>query len=275
MWRPLTRRSETSRARPMGRPTWASRALALDSYAKAIALLEPIVAADPGNTVARSSLARSYLRRSRLLLLLGDSATGDRRVAERSVRVRSARAGCNRTSRRAQAWPMPIRRMPTRWTGRQHAGRAERCRRRVREQGGGDTRGPARERPGRRRSRLQARQGVQHARHHGARATSRVPKRCRSRWNSIARRSRWMRDSSRATAGTNSKYARALLLDRMNVAFILNEMARLSRRRRERPRGAAVAGALANRREQHAGARRQRESRVAAGTRAAGARRSQ
>jgi tetratricopeptide (TPR) repeat protein/tRNA A-37 threonylcarbamoyl transferase component Bud32 len=48
--------------------------LALESYAKAIALLEPIVAADPGNAGARSSLARSYLRRSRLLLLLGDSA---------------------------------------------------------------------------------------------------------------------------------------------------------------------------------------------------------
>jgi non-specific serine/threonine protein kinase/serine/threonine-protein kinase len=48
--------------------------LALDSYAKGIALLEAIVANDPGNVSARSSLARSYLRRSRLLLLLGDSA---------------------------------------------------------------------------------------------------------------------------------------------------------------------------------------------------------
>jgi tRNA A-37 threonylcarbamoyl transferase component Bud32/tetratricopeptide (TPR) repeat protein len=47
---------------------------ALDSYAKAIALLEPIVAADPDNTVARSALAGGYLRRSRLLFLLGDSA---------------------------------------------------------------------------------------------------------------------------------------------------------------------------------------------------------
>ena len=44
---------------------------ALESYGKAIALLEPIVAADSGNNGARSSLARSYLRRSRLLLLLG------------------------------------------------------------------------------------------------------------------------------------------------------------------------------------------------------------
>ena len=47
---------------------------ALESYGKAIALLEPIVAADRGNNGARSSLARSYMRRSRLLLLLGDSA---------------------------------------------------------------------------------------------------------------------------------------------------------------------------------------------------------
>ena len=46
--------------------------LALDSYAKAIALLEPIVAADPGNIGARSSLAQGYLRRSRLLFVLGE-----------------------------------------------------------------------------------------------------------------------------------------------------------------------------------------------------------
>ena len=48
--------------------------VALDSYAKAIALLEPIVAADPDNTEARSSLAQGYLRRSRLLFVLGESA---------------------------------------------------------------------------------------------------------------------------------------------------------------------------------------------------------
>jgi non-specific serine/threonine protein kinase/serine/threonine-protein kinase len=46
---------------------------ALTSYAQAIALLEPVVAAHPGDTVVRTSLARNYLRQSRLLLLVGDS----------------------------------------------------------------------------------------------------------------------------------------------------------------------------------------------------------
>lgn len=46
---------------------------ALTSYAQAIALLEPVVASHPGDTVVRTSLARNYLRQSRLLLLVGDS----------------------------------------------------------------------------------------------------------------------------------------------------------------------------------------------------------
>ncbi len=56
---------------------------ALESYTKAIALLEPLVAADPANTRARSSLAQDYLEQSQLLLLLGDAAaalTGSQRA---------------------------------------------------------------------------------------------------------------------------------------------------------------------------------------------------
>jgi tetratricopeptide (TPR) repeat protein len=45
---------------------------AVESYAKAIALLEPLVAADPANTGQRSTLATSYLQQSRLVLLLGE-----------------------------------------------------------------------------------------------------------------------------------------------------------------------------------------------------------
>lgn len=47
---------------------------AMESYGKAIALLEPIVAADPSNTKARTLLARSSMQQSRLLLLRGESA---------------------------------------------------------------------------------------------------------------------------------------------------------------------------------------------------------
>jgi eukaryotic-like serine/threonine-protein kinase len=45
---------------------------AINSYAKAIALLEPLVAADPADSAARHALAQSYLQQSRLLILLGD-----------------------------------------------------------------------------------------------------------------------------------------------------------------------------------------------------------
>jgi eukaryotic-like serine/threonine-protein kinase len=47
-------------------------AAAMDSYAKAIALLEPIVAADRGNSSARDALAQSYLQQSRLLVWAGE-----------------------------------------------------------------------------------------------------------------------------------------------------------------------------------------------------------
>jgi tetratricopeptide (TPR) repeat protein len=57
---------------------------ALDSYTKAIALLEPLVAADPANTSARSALAQDHLEQSQLLLLLGDAATALAR-SERAV----------------------------------------------------------------------------------------------------------------------------------------------------------------------------------------------
>ncbi|HET8692334.1 MAG TPA: hypothetical protein VFM30_09425, partial [Steroidobacteraceae bacterium] len=47
---------------------------ALESYSRAIALLEPIVAAEPAAHAARGALARNLLRKSRLLLLLDESA---------------------------------------------------------------------------------------------------------------------------------------------------------------------------------------------------------
>lgn len=42
------------------------------SYSKAIALLEPLVTSDPRDSVARSSLAQSYLQQSRLFLYSGE-----------------------------------------------------------------------------------------------------------------------------------------------------------------------------------------------------------
>ena len=49
---------------------------AVDSYAKAIALLEPLVSVDPADASARNALAQSYLQQSRLLMLLGESKKG-------------------------------------------------------------------------------------------------------------------------------------------------------------------------------------------------------
>ncbi len=43
---------------------------AIESYARAIALLEPIVAADPGNLPAAVSLTHAYVRRARLMLVV-------------------------------------------------------------------------------------------------------------------------------------------------------------------------------------------------------------
>ncbi len=57
-----------------GRPYGVSKGdapAALESYGKAIALLEPIVAAGPGNAQALGALARVTLQRSRLILLQG------------------------------------------------------------------------------------------------------------------------------------------------------------------------------------------------------------
>ena len=45
---------------------------ALDSYGKAITLLEQVVAAEPANTKARQSLAQNYLQQSRLFALLDE-----------------------------------------------------------------------------------------------------------------------------------------------------------------------------------------------------------
>jgi non-specific serine/threonine protein kinase/serine/threonine-protein kinase len=62
---------------------------ALDSYGKALALLEPIVAADPRNASARRSVAQNHLQQSHLLLLLGDSAKAIAR-SERAVAMLEA-----------------------------------------------------------------------------------------------------------------------------------------------------------------------------------------
>jgi non-specific serine/threonine protein kinase/serine/threonine-protein kinase len=58
---------------------------AIESYDKAIELLEPLVAADPTEPSKRTSLAQSYLQRSRLLLQLGESkkaVAGSKRATE-------------------------------------------------------------------------------------------------------------------------------------------------------------------------------------------------
>ncbi len=46
---------------------------AIASYQRSIELLEPLVAADPTDSVQRASLAQSYLQQSRLLLLAGET----------------------------------------------------------------------------------------------------------------------------------------------------------------------------------------------------------
>ena len=64
---------------------------ALESYLKAGALLEPIVAADPGNRQARTSLAQSYLRQSQLQTLLDGPATA-KESSRRAVQMFEALA---------------------------------------------------------------------------------------------------------------------------------------------------------------------------------------
>jgi tRNA A-37 threonylcarbamoyl transferase component Bud32 len=64
---------------------------ALESYTKSVALLEPVVAADPANRQAQTSLAQSLLQQSRLFLLLGepDEAT---KTSRRTVAMYEALA---------------------------------------------------------------------------------------------------------------------------------------------------------------------------------------
>ncbi len=56
----------------VNRANTGNPAAAMDSYAKAVALLEPIVAAEPDNATAQNSLAQSYLQQSRLLVWSGE-----------------------------------------------------------------------------------------------------------------------------------------------------------------------------------------------------------
>ena len=63
---------------------------AIDSYAKALALLEPIVTSEPGNTRAARALARVSMLQSRLLLLQGkvkEAIVGSGRAVELLERI--------------------------------------------------------------------------------------------------------------------------------------------------------------------------------------------
>ena len=246
--------------------------LALDSYAKAIALLEPIVAADPDNTVARSSLA------ARLL------------AAQPPV-VLARRFGAGRSSRRGVQFPSSKRWYRLQPDSATRAGLADAYSSHALTmdeagniEGGQNDAGVvyarkavatledlARERPD------DVDLAYKLAKAYSMLAIT-VPgdvPRPETMQESLEFHRKALAVDERlvgATPGANSKYTRALLLDRMNVAFILNEMADYRGAVENARAGAAVAREPANRCQQHAGPGRQREPRVAAGARIAGAR---
>lgn len=197
--------------------------LALDSYAKAIDLLEPIVAADPGNVGARSSLARSYLRRSRLLLLLGDSAKA----------IAASQSAVSAFEALAQVQPDVATRAGLADAYSSHAYTMDMA---------GDMPGGQNDA-----GVVYARKAVTILEDLAQRTPDDVDLayKLAKAYSSLAitvlgdvPRPATMQESLSfhrkalavderlvaATSGANSKYARALLLDRMNVAFILNEM---------------------------------------------------
>ena len=198
--------------------------LALDSYAKAIALLEPIAAADPGNTVVRSSLARGYLRRSRLLFVLGESA-------QAVVASQSAVAAFEAL---AQAQPDTATRAALADAYSSHAYTMDEA---GTIPGGQNDAGViyarkavailedlTRERPD------DVDLAYKLAKAYSSLAITvlgDVP-RPETMQESLQFHRKALEVDARlvaATAGANSKFARGLLLDRMNVALILNEMA--------------------------------------------------
>jgi tetratricopeptide (TPR) repeat protein len=198
--------------------------LALDSYAKAIALLEPIVAADPGNSSARSSLAQGYLRRSRLLFVLGEAE-------QAVVASKSAVAAFEAL---AQAQPDSATRADLADAYSSHAYTMDEA---GNIPGGQNDAGVvyarkavtiledlARERPD------DLGLAYKLAKAYSSLAITvlgDVP-RPQTMQESLAFHRKALQVDSRlvaATSGANSKYVRGLLLDRMNVALILNEMA--------------------------------------------------
>jgi eukaryotic-like serine/threonine-protein kinase len=67
---------------------------ALESYTKSVSLLQPVVAADPSNRVARNSLAQGKLEQSRLFLLLGEPAEATA-ASSQSIEIFEALAAGN------------------------------------------------------------------------------------------------------------------------------------------------------------------------------------
>jgi eukaryotic-like serine/threonine-protein kinase len=198
--------------------------LALDSYAKAIALLEPIVAADPANTVARSSLAQGYLRRSRLLFVLGESAQA----------VVASQSAVSAFEALAQAQPDSATRARLADAYSSHAYTMDEA---GNIPGGQNETGVVyarkavailedlvRERPD------DVDLAYKLAKAYSSLAIT-VPgdvPNAATMEESLAFHRKALELDTRlvaATSGTNSKYVRGLLLDRMNVALLLNEMA--------------------------------------------------
>ena len=198
--------------------------LALDSYAKAIALLEPIVAADPDNTVARSSLAQAYLRRSRLLFVLGEPA-------QAVVASQSAVAAFEAL---AEAQPDSATRARLADAYSSHAYTVDEA---GNIPGGQNDTGVVYARKA-----VAILEDLAHERPDDVDLAYKLAKaysslaitvlgdvpRPETMQESLAFHRKALEVDARlvaATSGTNSKYVRGLLLDRMNVALILTEMA--------------------------------------------------
>jgi len=198
--------------------------LALDSYAKAIALLEPVVAADPGNIGARSSLAQGYLRRSRLLFVLGEPEQA----------VVASQSAVSAYEALAQAQPDIVMRASLADAYSSHAYTVDEA---GNIPGGQNDAGVvyarkavailedlARERPD------DVNLAYKLAKAYSSLAITvlgDVP-RPETMQESLEFHRKALAVDARLVAsssGMNSKYVRALVLDRMNVALILNEMA--------------------------------------------------
>ncbi|MEJ1962062.1 MAG: serine/threonine-protein kinase [Gammaproteobacteria bacterium] len=80
---------------------------AVENYAKAIELLEPLVAAEPNDLARRSSLAQSYLQQSRLLLLAGETKraiAGSHRAADIYESIAASRPSAATSASMADAF---------------------------------------------------------------------------------------------------------------------------------------------------------------------------